>query len=221
MGIEDIREIWGRITAGSSDQQGLNEEQIRMLLAKRSKNLMERIDFNIRIGFFILLGIILFIVMYDFFNYKGWFPAALNKTDIPVWLIFLDLASNLLIVTIFVSFFIRYFRVRKLCTGNCDIRHSLMKVIGILTLYQRLFVVALIIIMLSSGTGFLAGYVTSIQHQQIPEGFMIPVILFGVFLFVLLTFILFHLLRWIFRRIYGNYLAELRDTLAELDELEE
>jgi hypothetical protein len=221
MGVEDIREIWGRLTAGSSDQQGLDEEQIRMLLAKRSKNLMERIDFNIRIGFFILLGIIMFIVMYDFFNYKGLFPAVLNKTDIPAWLIFLDIATNLLIVTIFVSFFIRYFRVRKLCTGDCDIRHSLMKVIGILTLYQRLFTVALIIIMLSSGTGFLVGYFTSIQSQQIPEGFMIPVILFGVFLIVLLTLMLFLLLRWIFRRIYGNYLAQLRETLAELDELEE
>jgi hypothetical protein len=96
-----------------------------------------------------------------------------------------------------------------------------MKVIGILTLYQRLFTVALIIIMLSSGTGFLVGYFTSIQSQQIPEGFMIPVILFGVFLIVLLTLMLFLLLRWIFRRIYGNYLAQLRETLAELDELEE
>jgi hypothetical protein len=221
MGVEDIREIWDRLTAGSSDQQGLDEEQIRVLLAKRSKNLMERIDLNIRVGFFILLGIIVFIIMYDFFNYKGLFPAALNKTDIPVWLIFLDIATNLLIVTIFFSFFIRYFRVRKLCAGNCDIRHSLMKVIGILTLYQRLFTVALIIIMLSSGTGFLAGYFTSVQRQQIPEGFMIPVILFGVFLIVLLTFMLFLLLRWIFRKIYGNYLAQLRETLAELDELED
>lgn len=221
MGVEDIREIWGRITAGSSEQQGLDEEQIRMLLANRSRNLMERIDFNIRLGFFVLLGIIVFIVIYDFLNYQGWFPAALHQTDIPAWLIFLDFTSNLLIVAIFASFFIRYFKTRRLCTGNCDIRHSLMKVIGILTLYRRLFVVALIIIMLSSGTGFLAGYFTSVQRQEISQGMMIPVILFGILLILLITLLLFLLLRWVFRKIYGNYLNQLRETLAELDELEE
>lgn len=217
MGVEDIREVWGRITAGSSDQRALNEEQIRSLLGKRTKNLMERIDFNIRVGFFILLGVVLFIVLYDMANFTGWFPTGLNQTNIPDWLIFLDFVINFFIVAIFVTFFIHYFKTRSLCRNNCDIRHSLLKVIGILTIYQRMFVVTLVIIMLSSTTGFLAGYYTSIQENQTSEGFLLPVILFGVLLIGLLTYIIFLLLRWIFRRVYGNYLAQLRETLAELD----
>jgi fructose-specific phosphotransferase system IIC component len=75
--------------------------------------------------------------------------------------------------------------------------------------------------MLSSTTGFLAGYYTSVQANQTSEGFLIPVILFGVLLIALLTWFIFLLLRWIFRKVYGNYLAQLRDTMAELDELKD
>jgi hypothetical protein len=219
-GVEDIREIWGRITAGSSGEQTLGEEQIRILLGKRSKNLMERIDFNIRIGFFILLGIVLFIVLYDILNLAGLLPAGKDQLNIPVWLIVLDFAINILIIGIFVTFFIHYFRIRRLCGKDCSIRHSLLKVIGILTMYQRLFGITLVIIMLSSVTGFVAGYYTSISIHQTSEGFLLPVIFFGVLLIVIITYLIFRLLRWIFRRIYGNYLDQLRETLRELDELE-
>jgi hypothetical protein len=219
MGVEDIREVWGRITAGSSDQQTLDEEQIRTLLGKRSKNLMERIDFNIRVGFIILLGVVSFIVLYDVNNLTGWLPTSQNPTNIPDWLIILDFIINFFIVVIFVTFFIHYFKIRNLCRNNCDIRHSLLKVIGILTIYQRLFVVTLVIIMLSSTTGFVAGYFTSIEANQTSEGFLFPVIFFGVLLIIIFTYFLFLLLRWVFRRVYGNYLAQLRETLAELDEL--
>jgi hypothetical protein len=221
MGVEDIREVWSRITAGSSDQQTLDEEQIRVLLGKRSRNLMERIDFNIRIGFFILLGVVSFIVLYDVHNLTGWLSTGHRAANIPGWLIMLDFVINFLIVVIFVTFFIHYFKIRSLCRNNCDIKHSLLKVIGILTIYQRLFVIALIIIMLSSTTGFVAGYYTSIQTNQTSEGFLFPVVLFAVLLIGLFTFLIFLLLRWIFRRLYGNYLARLRETLDELDELKD
>jgi hypothetical protein len=220
MGVEDIREVWGRITAGSSDQQTLDEEQIRNLLGKRSRNLMERIDFNIRVGFFILLGVVSFIVLYDISNLTGWLPTVQNLTNTPVWLIILDFVINFLIVAIFITFFIHYFRIRSSCRNNCDIKRSILKVIGILTMYRRLFVITLVIIMLSSTTAFLAGYYTSIQANQTSEGFLFPVILFGVLLISLLTWFIFLLLRWIFRKVYGNYLSQLRETLAELDELD-
>jgi hypothetical protein len=221
MGSEDLKEIWGRITADSSGQQLLDENQIRTLLKKRSGSLMEKIDFNIRVGFIILLAIVLFIVLYDMFSLAGWVPGGMIHTSIPGWLLILDFISNFLIILIFITFFLHYSRVRSLCKNNCDIRHALLKVIGILTIYQRLFVVSLFIIMISSVTGFTAGYFTSIRENQTSEGFLFPVILFGVLLIALLTWLIFQLLRWIFRKVYGNYLDQLRNTLAELDELEE
>jgi hypothetical protein len=220
MGIGDIQEAWSRLSADSSGKRMLNEEQIRNMLGKRSRNLMERIDLNIRIGFFVLLVIIIAIFSYDIVHSSGKFISGQNNIEIPGWLLILDLITNILILGIFVTFFIHYFKTRRLCRNNCDLRHALLKVIGILTLYQRLFTVTLVIIMLSSATGFVAGYYTSIHNNQTSEGFLIPVIAIGVLLIALLTWLLFLLFRWIFRRIYGNYLSQLRETLAELDELE-
>ncbi|HNX78899.1 MAG TPA: hypothetical protein PKJ24_03405 [Prolixibacteraceae bacterium] len=220
MGAEDLREIWGRITADSSGQPVLDENQIRSMLKKRSGSLMEKIDFNIRVGFAVLLGIVMFIVVYDLLSFTGHISDASLQASLPQWLLMLDGISNFLILSIFVTFFLHYFRIRRLCQDNCDLRHALMKVIGILTIYQRLFVVLLFIIMIFSITGFAAGYYTSILENQTMEGFLIPVILFGVLVIALLTWLIFLLLRWIFRRVYGNYLDQLRNTLAELDELE-
>jgi hypothetical protein len=217
MGIGDIQEAWSRLTADSSDKHMLNEEQIRSMLGKRSRNLMERIDFNIRIGFVILLVGIITIFSYDLTHSTVGYIAGKANAGIPPWLIVLDFVINLFILGIFITFFVRYFKIRRLCRDNCDLRHALMKVIGILTAYQRLFTITLVIIMLSSATGFMAGYVTSIQNNQTSEGFLVPVIVIGILLIALITWILFLLFRWIFRRIYGNYLIQLRETLAELD----
>jgi hypothetical protein len=220
MGAEDLREIWSRITADSSGQPLLDENQIKAMLKKRSGSLMEKIDFNVRLGFVILLAIVLFIVVYDLLSFTGHIPGGNTRANVPGWLLFVDVISNFLIVAIFITFFLHYFRVRRLCRDHCDIRHALMKVIGILTVYQRLFVVLLFIFMISSITGFTAGYFASVRENQTTEGFLIPVILFGVLVIALLTWLIFLLLRWIFRKVYGNYLDQLRDTLAELDELE-
>jgi len=197
----------------------LDETQIRAMLKKRSGSLMEKIDFNIRVGFYILLTTVVFIIAWDVLGFTGHISGGSIQSNVPGWLLILDFVSNIVIVTLFITFFLHYFRVRRLCREHCDIRHALMKVIGILTLYQRLFVVLLFIIMISSATGFTAGYFASIRENQTSEGFLIPVILFGVVLIALLTWLIFKLLRWVFRKIYGNYLDQLRKTLAELDEL--
>jgi len=221
MGIRDIQETWGRLSANSSERLMLNEEQIKAMLGKRSKSLMERIDFNIRIGFFVLLGIILLIFSYDFYNSSAGLNGGRLKVEIPGWLLVIDYCTDILMAAIFIAFFYQYSKIRRFCKNGCDLRHSLLKVIGILTQYQRLFTVALVIVMLSSATGFIAGYYTSIHLNRTSEGFLIPVIMIGILLIALITCFLFLLLRGLFRKVYGNYLAQLRETLAELDELEE
>jgi hypothetical protein len=219
MGIPDLQEAWSRMSADPSGNRMLDEEQIRAMLGKRSKTLMEKIDFNIRTGIFLLLSVIAAIFSYDIFRASGWFGNGTNPDTVPEWLLLSDLAVNLLIIALCVTFYLRYFKVRRLCRDHCDMRHALMKVIALLTLYQRFFTMILVIIMLTSATGFIAGYYTSIVRNHTSEGFLIPVISFGILLIGLLTWLLFLLLRGIFRRIYGNYLAQLRETLEEMDEL--
>jgi hypothetical protein len=219
MEMNDFKEAWNRFAADSQSKTMLNEEQIRTMLSKRSKNLMERIDYNIRIGFIILLIIIIPILVYDFISFFTTLNHSASLFTTPLWLVILDIGVNILIISLLATFLIHYFKVRGQCRIGCDLRHSLLKIIGILTLYRRLFTLVLIIIMLESGTGFIAGFYTSVQNDRALEGFLIPALITGILLLFLLTYLIFLLLRWAFRRVYGNYLCKLQDTLCELDEL--
>lgn len=213
MEIKDLQEAWNQLSADSSAQHMLDEGQILAMLRKRTKSLTERIDVNIRIGFAVILLAIVGTLIYDYSNRSG------QSAGIPGWLIILDSFVNLLIVSAFAAFIVHYYKIRKQCTNTCDIRQTLIKIIQVLSFYQRLFSMALGIILLSSATGFIFGFYTSIYRNHTAEGFLLPVLVIGLLSLILLTTFIFLLFRWIFRRIYGNYLLKLRGTLKELDEL--
>jgi hypothetical protein len=219
MEIKELQEAWKQLSVDSSAKQMLDEGQIRVMLGKRTRSLMDRIDTNIRIGFAIILLFIVAILIYDFRNNSAFMDNAGQNAGIPGWLIVLDSIVDLLIVSVFVTFIIHYYKTRRQCRNTCDIRHTLMKIIGVLSLYQRLFSMALGIILLASATGFVFGFYTSIHNNHTAEGFLFPVLIFGLLFLIMLTYLVFLLFRWMFRRIYGNYLAQLKETLKELDEL--
>jgi len=219
MEIKELQIAWKQITADSSAREALDEGQIREMLGKRTKSLIERIDVNIRIGFAVILLFIVAVLIFDFRNDSSFVNGAGQNAGIPGWLVVLDIIVDLLIVSVFVSFIIHYYKTRQQCRKTCDIRHTLMKIIRVLSMYQRLFSLALGIILLASATGFIFGFYTSIRNNHTAEGFLFPVLVIGLIFLILLTYLVFLLLRWIFRRIYGNYLAQLKGTLKELDEL--
>ncbi len=219
MEIKELQEAWKQLSVDSSAKQMLDEGQIRAMLGKRTRSLMERIDINIRIGFTIILLFIVAILIYDFRNNSTFMDNAGQNAGIPGWLIVLDSIVDLLIVSVFVTFIIHYYKTRRQCRNTCDIRHTLMKIIGVLSLYQRLFSMALGIILLASATGFVFGFYTSIHNNHTAEGFLFPVLIFGLLFLIMLKYLVFLLFRLMFRRIYGNYLSQLKETLKELDEL--
>ncbi len=211
MEINELQQAWKKLSSDSSVRQSLDEVQIRTMLGKRTRSLMDRIDVNIRIGFAVIMLFILGTLLSDFIQNTV-------KPVVPNWLIVLDCVVNLSIVALFVSFIVHYYRIRRQCGKHCDIRHTLLKVTGVLSIYQRLFAMALVIIVLDSATGFISGFYTSIHTNQTAEGFLLPVLVIGVFFLVMVTVLVFLLLRWIFRKSYGNYLVQLRKMLKELDE---
>lgn len=221
MDIKDLQKAWNKLSDKTSEQQMLNEEQIRNLLRSRTTTLLDRIDRNIRIGFVVLLVVILGGLVLDFLTVTGKTGGTSIAGEVPGWLATLDMSVNLLIVALFATFFIHYWKIRRVCRGVCDLRHTLMKTIGVLNLYRRLFALALAIILMVSATGFIAGYFTSIQEHNTMDGFFISALIIGLLLMLLFSGLLFLLLRWTFRKAYGNYLARLTETLAELDDLDD
>lgn len=219
MDIKDLRKAWNSLTAKSSEQRMLNEEQIRSMLGRRTTTLLDRIDRNVRIGLILLLAVVVVLGVAEFLPLMVRNSGEPLTGEIPAWLRTIDLGVSLLIITLFIAFSLHYRKMRNTCRQVCDLRHTLMKIIGVLTLYRRLFGLALIIILLESGTGFTAGFFTSVTQNHTLEGFFIPTLVMGLLLILLITGFLFLLLRWAFRKVYGNYLDQLRATLAELDDL--
>ncbi len=218
MKIKELQRAWKRLSAGSPEKPFLSEEQIRAILGKRSNNLLDRIDFNIRLGFLVLLILLGVLLANDVIYALAASPSE-SMASAPPWLMIVDFCVNLLCLFLVVSFMLNYSRVRVKCREGCDLRNSLQKTIEVLAVYEKLFTLALVVFLLESAAGFIAGFAAGVTSWHPSEGFVIPLLMIGIILLSVLIPALFLLVRWLFGRVFGNYLRQLKTTLRELDEL--
>jgi len=224
MDLNDLKKTWDKMASPKE----LNENQIREMLHKRTKNLMDRIEINIRIGFIVLFILIILFILDDFIFSPILIREAGHDFSIPGWLLFLSIFSNALICSTFLYFALKYNRVRKTCHSACSIRDTLVKIIDTLKIYKRMFYLALFTLVLAMGTGFISGmyegFAAKIQEKgvEFSEIQTKPImlnVLVGLLVLVILVGAVFLFLRWGFRRLYGNYIEKLKHTLTELDEI--
>lgn len=226
MDLKDLKNTWAKLPAN----QQLDENQLKRMLEKRTKNMLELIDRNIRIGFGVLFVLILFFILDDFIISPQLLEKVGGNHPVPGWLLFLGVFSNTLIFTTFIYFVIKYYRIKKSCDITCNLRETLVKIIGTLKIYQRLFYLALVTVTLTVGIGFIAGIYEGvlisageqgIAVNEIGIGNLATTIFITTFFLLLMTFSIFVFMRWGFRKLYGNYIQKLKLTLKELNEIEE
>lgn len=226
MDLNDLKKTWGKL--GTKKQ--LDENELQKMLGKRTKSLIERIDRNIRIGFIVLFALILVFSLDDFFFSPLMLDQVGENLSIPKWLLFLGVFSNTLIFTTFIYFVVKYYRVKRSCDMDCNLKETLLKIIDTLKLYQRLFYLALATLLVSIGLGFVTGFFQGIGADLEKKGAQLSdlsfeqttlVIAIGIICLLICVGIVFFFLRWGFRRLYGNYIQKLKQTLNELNEIEE
>lgn len=226
MDLQDLKKTWEQISTGHE----LDEAQLHRMLSRRTTSLIQRIDRNIRIGFVVLFVLIFVFALDDFLLSPRLVNRMTQGVQIPNWLVFLGFFSNALILTTFIYFVIKYYRVKRSCDINCNLKETLQKIIDTLLLYQRLFYLALATSMVAIGSAFISGLYfgeklelenQGAQFADIDTGQLLLVILLGVAVLTLLVGGVFLFLRWGFRRLYGNYIHKLKDTLKELEEIGE
>ena len=226
MDLKDLKKTWDLMSTGKE----LDENQLRNMLGKRTKSLIERIDRNIKVGFVVLLGLIVLFSIDDFWLSPQTIDTFYEEMPIPNWVVFLAVFGNVLIFSTFTYFVISYYRVKNKCDVVCDLKETLKKIIGTLVLYQRLFYLALATILLAMGSAFVSGMFIGTEHNAEMQGIQISdietgkLVLIVVITIGILTLVggsIFLLLRWGFRRLYGNYIYKLKATLKELMEIEE
>ena len=226
MDLKDLKKTWNKMASGKE----LDETQIREMLGKRTKNLLERIDRSIRIGFFILFALILIFVLNDFVLSPVLVKNFEAEFNLPMWLQVLSVFGDLIIIITFLFFVARYYKVKKLCDATCDLKNTLIRIISTLNLYRTLFYISIFIILVSFSINFIAGVYEGVLFKAHSEGIQINEIELGnltttvfitlFFLFVI-TFGIYVFFRWGFRKLYGNYILKLKLTLKELEEIEE
>ena len=222
--LENLKKTWNKIPA----EKSLDENQLREMLGKHSKSLIDRIDRNIKTGFVILFVMILVFALDDYI----FSPMLLgeNEIEVPQWLLFIGVFSNTLIFTTFIYFAIKYYRVRKSCDMICNLKETLKKIIGTLSIYKTLFYLALVALLVAIGTGYLTGVYTGVADNASELGIgvaevgskqLVIAVVAGLAGLVVLVGSVFLFLRWGFRKLYGNYIDKLKKTLKELEEIED
>ena len=223
MDLENLKKTWDKLPTNEQ----LDENQLRQMLGKQTKSLIDRIDRNIKIGLVVLFVLILIFALDDFLLSPLMIESLNENISIPGWLLFLGVFSNALIFTTFIYFVIKYYRVRKSCDTVCDLKETLNKIIGTLKIYQTMFYLALATLLIAIGLGFITGIYTGFSEkigipisEVEPRGLLI-ITLIGLFFLVIIIGGIFIFLRWGFRKLYGNYLQKLKLTLQELQEIED
>jgi len=224
MELTDLKKTWGKL----SSNRELDEEQLKAMLSKRTKNLIERVEQNIKIGFIILFAFFVLIAFDEFLIT----PLILDTENLtaPNWLLFLGIFSKTLIFTTFIYFAIKYYWVKRSCDMTCDLKDTLTKIIDTLKLYQRLFYLALISVTFTMTLGFITGLfqesAMELKSNRVPfseiqfDQLFLQIIVSLVFLAVAVGGV-FIFLHWGFRRLYGNYYHKLKQTLKELNEIDD
>lgn len=112
----------------------------------------------------------------------------------------------------------------------CDLKETLVKIIDTLKIYQRMFYLALAAITITMALGFITGLYQGsladfdrqgISASDIQVNQLLMVIIIGLFVLGITVGGIFLFLRWGFRRLYGNYIHKLKQTLKELEEIDE
>jgi hypothetical protein len=226
MELSELKTAWKKVADRSADENRLEEVQLRAILSNRGKGIISRLDRNVKIGFgllalFILLTFIDKLLPNSILN-NGMFEEVPQP---PLWLLFSGWVVSIFIAFTFISFAWKYFRINVPHLAAEHLPTALHKLLLVLATFKKQFYLALFLFIFEAGLSFSIGMYhgyTSVNEtlgnsfMQIALVILIMLFILGIFVAILTT--VFHLG---FKNLYGKYHQQLKDTLHELNELED
>jgi len=225
MELKDLQSAWSKYVSAETDKHRLDETELQKMLKRRASGLIDRIDRNVKIGYAVVFVLVLFFAADDFFLT----PNLSDGLPVPSWIYLVDALTTLLILGTFIFFSVQYNGVKKHYLQSNDMKKVLKSAIQLLSTYRRLFYVVLftllVVVAVTFVTGLFFGLEVAANRQGVDVGDlnrsqMITVLIGGLLLLTGAVSLLFFLFRWGFRRLYGRYIDRLKETLAELEEIE-
>jgi hypothetical protein len=224
MELKDLKSAWDTYSSQEVDKHRLGKENINELLKKQTKTLVDRIDRNIRIGMAVILVFIAYVIVDDIYLSK---LILTEPIKYPSWMIPMDIFSNVIIVTTYLFFVWRYFRIKRSFSPDTQLKDLLNGILNTLKMYQRLFYLAVVILLINMVVSFAAGLYQGVKYkvgsvsggmEHLATSKILIIIGVGLAILIPLIAVTFFVLRWGFNRLYGRYLVRLNETLQELDE---
>lgn len=224
MELKDLKSAWDTYSSQEVDKHRLGKENIHELLKNRTKTLVDRIDRNIRIGMAVILVFIAYVIVDDIYLSELILTESIKY---PSWMIPMDIFSNAIIVTTYLFFVLRYFRIKRSFSPDTQLKDLLNGILNTLKTYQRLFYLAVVILLINMIVSFAAGLYQGVKYkvdsvsggmENLATSKILIIIGVGLAILIPLIAVTFFILRWGFNRLYGRYLVRLNETLQELDE---
>lgn len=220
MELKDLKSAWAAYSSQEVDKHRLGKENIHELLKTRTRTMVERFNRNIKVGMF-LLGTYIAYVFIDYLFLSSYLLKILIHMNVeyPKWLEPLGVFSTALIVLTYLFFVIRYLKIKQNFSPDTQLKGFLTGIRDTLVTYQRMFYLAVIILLIDITINFSAGVYKGLQLRANLETSKILLILgISLLILILTVTLLFFILRWGFNKLYGRYLIKLNETLLELDE---
>ncbi|MDP4183678.1 MAG: hypothetical protein Q8862_00775, partial [Bacteroidota bacterium] len=185
---------------------------------------------NIRIGFLILVGMIIYLFI-DNFIFTPLLVKRVPESGSYVYALgILDFINYFIAFGFFVYFWVSYRKINPHSINNKNLKEALQSIVRALNIFRRLFYVALLFFLVSLAIGFIAGFITGFRMKLESLGLSLAslsfwrislALLVGILVLGAISYGVFALINWIFNRLYGQYLHKLKATLKELEETAE
>jgi len=217
MELDQLKNAWNKYTNTDADKHRLDEAEVRRMLKRRTKNLIDRIDRNVRIGFVAVIALVLFFVIDDFYLT----PTFGDGVEVPFWIYLIDAFNTFFLVGTFLYFWQQYRNVKQHYSQSNDMRGVLSSSIQILTTFRRLFYAALSVLLLVIVVSALAGFFANpdLRSEEMLAERNYTLVFGSLAVLLAIVGVIFVIFHWGFCRLYGRYITQLKETLAELDEI--
>lgn len=203
--------------------EGLTDIQLMEMLKHKNRNIMLKLHSNIKIGFGFLALYIFVVVASYFYMFMDSTLVAQLKSDMG-WIFILDGCVDFFIIFSFIRFAKKYFGIEKQNETGLSIKETLENIISILSFYKRLFTIGFGLSIVSTASGMIWGILLGVKQEIVKQGInpekQIIVYSIAIIFGFLFMFILFELVWYIFRALYGKYLKSLKENYKELIETE-
>jgi hypothetical protein len=209
--LEDLKSIWSNKIEKDIGQQKVEQEKIRLLLNKKSTNIIDRVRKNL-LGEIIMFCICLVLV--------ACVPFYFHSKEVSI-------LCAVVVVVIFIPYLVYYIKkyseLKRFFSYNENIKSSLQLLITQLEKYLNIYFWGSLL--LTPVSGFLSGF--AILYEMKALGFLLYFDVFSsatlsliLSFALLLTLLSYPVMKWYIRKLYGQHLEKLKDCLKELEEAE-